>query len=285
MKNNPSIAQKGFTIIELLIAMIISGIVSAIVYATFSSVLESTETANLASEQLYTQSFLTRHLNNHVAQASSGWQPGAVFRPYSNDASPTTTVMPESLVLFEGLENGEEDSLSFTTTAPMFGVSGYPGFMKQVTYSIVDGESIEMPDGSPYAGHKAEGPVLLVTEVPVMSYNELQNGQSAEIRTQELKDYLEDLELSTPIWTFPVGAMEIRYYNGEDWVDSWDLTLEERLPWAIEVNLFWSPWGENRSVSLEPDNQFTMIIAVPGGVGLENRSPEYARPLVESTPR
>lgn len=285
MMNKSAYSRNGFTIIELLIAMIISAIVSAMVYATFNSVIASTETATEASDKLYTQTFLTRHLNTHIAQASSGWQPGAVFRPYTDESSPTTTVMQEALVLFNGVDNGEEDRLSFTTSVPMFGASGYPGFMKQVTYAIVDGESIEMPDGSPYVGHQAEGPVLLVTEVPVMSYTDLQVSQTAEIRVEDLKDQLEELELTTPMWTFPVGAMEVRYHDGENWVNEWDLALEERLPWAIEVNLFWSPWGENRSVSFEPDNQFQMVFTVPGGVGIENASPEYARPKVESIPR
>ena len=281
LRNHTRLARTGFTIIELLIAIIISAIVSAIVYSTFSSVLASTETAEVASEQLYTQSFLSRHLNTHVAQASSGWQPGAVFRPYTDASSPVATVMEESFMVFTGEDKGEEDSLSFITSAPMFGASGYPGYLKQVSYSIVDAESIDLPEGSPYALQEAEGSVLLVTEVPIMTYTNLTSVSDAERRIEELRDHVESLELATPIWTFPISAMDLRFHDGDSWVDDWDYESMERLPWAIEVNLYWSPWGENRTVSLEPDSQFQLIVTVPGGVGVENAHPEYRRPVVE----
>ena len=193
MKNKPRtiIGRAGFTIIELLIAMILVGMVMGIVYSTFISVIISTETANVASEQLYTQSFLTRHLNSHISQASSGWQPGAVFRPYSNEATPVTHVMADGTFSFVGEDKGNEDSLSFTTSVPMNGVGGLPGYFKQVTYSIVDGESIEFPEGSPHAGSVPIGPVLLITEVPIMSYGGVNEGQLMADRVSAFRDHAE----------------------------------------------------------------------------------------------
>ena len=84
------------------------------------------------------------------------------------------------------------------------------------------------------------------------------------------------------MWTFPIGAMEIKYHDGEDWVESWDIEEEERLPWAIEMTFYWSPWDDDRSggISMDPDNQFRMVIAVPGGTGLSNATPEYSRPTM-----
>ena len=275
--------QRGFTIIELLISMIIVAMVVGIVYSTFTSVLASTETANTASEQLYTQSFITRNLDGHLAQATPGWQPGAVFRPFTDVSAPVSRVMVESLFSFEGVDNGDEDSLSFTTSVPMNGATGLPGYYKQVTYSIVDGASVEWPEGSPYVGIQGEGPVLLVTEVPILSYKGIQEGQSIEDRVRIFKEEAEKLEIATPMWTFPVGAMSIRYHDGEEWIDFWDMTVEERLPWAVEVILYWSPWDNDRAsaVSLDPENQFRMVIPLPGGMGIVNASPEYGRPLVE----
>ena len=273
----------GFTIIELLISMTIVSIIMIIIYSTFASVLASTETANIASEQLYTQSFLTRHINQHVSQASSGWQPGAVFRPYSDVSAPIDFVMNDSIFSFSGVDNGEEDSLSFTTSVPLNGSSGLPGYFKQVTYEIVEGSSIEMPEGSPYPRQVADGMVLLVTEVPIMSYDGMNERQLMADRVTAFRDQAESLEISTPMWTFPIGAMEIKYHNGEDWVDEWDMGLEGRLPWAIDMTFFWSPWDDDRAegVSDDPENQFRMVIAVPGGAGLSNATPEYGRPGVK----
>lgn len=277
-------AQAGFTIIELLIAMIIVSMVTGIVYSTFTSVLASTETATIASEQLYTQTFVTRHITQHASQASPGWQPGALYRPYSTPSTPVNQVMGNTLFSFVGVEDGEEDSLTFTTSVPMNGPGGLPGYFTQVKYALVEGDSIEMPDGSPYVGQAMEGPVLLVTEVPILSYDGINEGDLMADRVTAFKSHAESLEISTPLWVFPVQGLNIEYHDGEDWVDGWDLELKERLPWAIRMTILWRPWETDGVESREkdPDNQFELVVIVPGGVGILNATPAYGRPEVSS---
>lgn len=289
LKNSPTshtLRRRGFTIIELLIAMVIVAIITMIVYSTFSSVIASTETADIAAEQLYTQTFLTRHLHSNTAQINSGWQPGAAYRPMSDANNPVVQVMPESLVLFQGIDNGVEDSITFTTTTGIAGLSGLPGYMKQVTYEIVDGSDIKIPASSPYAGAASKGPVLRVTEVPLMSYGDSLGGEVLADHVNKLQQNAEELGVATPVWTFPVGGMDIQYFNGEEWVKAWDMAVEERLPWALDITFEWRPWGQE--ISATPDenaeNQFRMVVTIPAGAGIRNAAPAYGRPIDPSLP-
>lgn len=276
--------RRGFTIMELLIAMVIVAIISGIVYSTFTSVLASTETTNIAAEQLYTQSFLTRHIQSNFAQAHAGWQPGAVYRPVSDPQNTITQVMPESIFFFQGKDNGQEDSITFTTSAPISGMTGLPGFFKQVTYEIIDGSEIEMPASSPYYGFTASGPVLRVREVPLMSYGDSFGGQVMSDYANKLLQNAEELGVATPTWTFPVGGMNIRYFDGEEWVEEWDMALEERLPWALDFTFEWRPWGEEVSTaSDDAENQFRMVVTIPAGAGIRNAAPAYGRPAIQNT--
>ncbi|MFP6597970.1 MAG: prepilin-type N-terminal cleavage/methylation domain-containing protein [Candidatus Hydrogenedentota bacterium] len=279
--------RRGFTIMELLIAMVIVAIISAIVYSTFTSVLASTETTNIAAEQLYTQSFLTRHIQTNFTQAHPGWQPGAAYRPTSDPQNTVTQVMAESMFLFEGRDDGQEDSITFTASSPILGMSGLPGFLKQVTYEIIDGSEIEVPTGSPYAGFSTSGPVLRITEIPPMSYGDSLGAEAMSIDVERLQQDAEELGIATPTWTFPVGGMNILYFDGEEWVEDWDMALEERLPWALDFTFAWRPWGEEAraSTSESADNEFRMVVTIPAGVGIRNAAPAYGRPAVVNATR
>ena len=267
----------GFTLIELMIAITISTVITGIVYASFSTVIIATETADRASEQLYTQSFLTRHLTDNVTQAYAGWQAGAVYRPYSDQATRVTQVMPQQIYTFIGTDNGEEDTLTFSTSTPISGATGLPGFFKQVTYELVDASDADLPEFSNSTGAKITGSVLQVTEVPLMGYDDAQGGKIMSDYNTKLKQNVERLEITTPVWVFPVDGMDIKYFDGEEWLDKWDMGVEERLPWAIDVTFIWRPWDEDGSDNNEEDT-FRMALTIPGGAGIRNATPAYGRP-------
>lgn len=269
--------RHGFTLIELMIAISILTVITAIVYASFSTVITATDTADEASEQLYTQSFLTRHLTENVTQAYPGWQAGAVYRPYSDQGNPVTQVMPEQIYTFLGKDNGTEDTLSFSTTTPLSGSTGLPGFLKQVTYELVDASDVDLPDFASTRGERFDGLVLQVTEVPLMSYGDSLGGQLLSDFHLKLKENAERLEITTPVWVFPVDGMDITYYDGEEWVEAWDSSQEERLPWAIDIEFIWRPWDEVESPDAEEES-FHMVLTVPGGAGIRNATPAYGRP-------
>lgn len=275
LRNRPE-SSRGFTVIELLVASTILAIIAIIVYSTFATVLSSSETANDASDKLYTQTFLAKHLHENLTQAFSGWQAGAVFRPYSTAAEPISQVMPDALYTFIGENNGEEGALTFTSSAPLSGSSGLPGYFKQVTYEIVDGSDLEVPLRAANGGQPIDGPVLRVTEVPLMNYKNAIGGEVLSSYSDKLRQNVEDLEVAVPTWTFPVDGMEILFFDGEEWVDSWKQSEEERLPWAIDVTFYWRPWGAVNQT--DEEDTFRMVVSIPGGAGIRNATPAYGRP-------
>ena len=282
--NSHRVLQRGFTIIELLIAMVIVAIITMIVYSTFTTVLASTETTSIAAEQLYTQSFLTRHIRTNFAQANAGWQPGAAFRPVSDSGNLVTQVMPESLFMFEGEDNDFEDTITFTSSAPIFGSSGLPGFYKQVIYEIVDGSDLDIPATSPYSAFAVDGPVLRIQEIPLMSYGDEIGGEIMSKQSDKRLENAEELGITVPVWTFPIGGMDILYFDGEEWVEDWDMLAMERLPWALDFTFTWRPWGEEESFNADDEeNQFRMVVTIPAGVGIRNAAPAYGRPDAPNT--
>lgn len=278
LSDGHSDTRGGFTLIELMIAITILVVISGIVYASFSTVISATETATEASEQLYTQSFLTRHLTENITQAYAGWQAGAVYRPYSDQGSMITQVMPETIYAFIGTDNGTEDTLTFSTSTPLSGASGLPGFFKQVTYELVDAADADLPGLRSSSGEPVSGPVLRVTEVPLMSYQDSQGGRIMSDYFSALQENADRMEITTPVWVFPVDGMDIKYFDGEEWVDSWDSVIEERLPWGIEVEFIWRPWDDGSLQGDEEEDTFRMVLSVPGGAGIRNATPAYGRP-------
>jgi hypothetical protein len=67
-----------------------------------------------------------------------------------------------------------------------------------------------------------------------------------------------------------VIEVQFRYFNGLDWVDEWDSTLQERLPSAVEVTLTFEEVELTRNelvLGADPDglaaNTFRFVIALP----------------------
>ena len=72
--------------------------------------------------------------------------------------------------------------------------------------------------------------------------------ETANLDIEELEDMLEELLSSAPseemqeqlrssILVDYVAGLNIRYFDGEDWVDVWDMEEEEGLPNAVELTL------------------------------------------------
>ena len=72
--------------------------------------------------------------------------------------------------------------------------------------------------------------------------------ETSNLDVEELEDMLEELmssspseemqeELESSILIDYVAGLNIRYFDGEDWIDLWDMEEEGRLPSAVELTL------------------------------------------------
>lgn len=275
----------GFTLIELLVAISLLVIVTGIVYSSFFSVVTATETARVAAEQLRLRQFLTRSFSQNLSQTFGDWRPGAIMRELPGDVDPAVRNQDgnvemegdETLARYwlEGIDDqgayGPADSITFATTAPLIGGTALPGVLKQVTYEVVrktneDGDFMDLDKD-------VRSVTLEATETPIFEAADFEEGDDAgDFEAKD--DLLGDVTYESPGWSVPVRTMDIRYFDGEDWVDDWDSVEMGRLPWSIHIRInFARPPAQvkaeaSQSLNYEDDPDYELVISLPGGAGL-----------------
>ena len=301
---------RGFTLIEVMIAVSLLVIITAIVYGTFSSVATSMETAQTATEELRLRQFLSRYLTQNLSQAYPDWQPGAAMRLSDTQGLPgfgngvegrgnnqqagaqaafaSQTPAQGAPLIRHWLEGedgsgagGPEDVLSFTSTAPLLGHTALPGMLKQVTLEIVREGGEEGTAFSDAAEEPARS-FLQVTETPVMvDPDEIENaslGAPLEDPSKLIEDSEENFD--APGWRVPALSLNVQYFDEKEWVDDWDSVELGRLPWAIRVGVNFEKskdeWSEASAAGIDPveDPDFLFVLTLPGGEGVIEDVPQ-----------
>ena len=124
MERNNVLAKRhaGFTLIELMVAIVILSVIPSVVYISFDSVSRSTEPARSVQAELKWRIHLSRSLSENLAQAYDPWLPGAAYRDAAVPSDPNAV---ETLSRFWLLgedafgPEGPADTLTFATTAPL----------------------------------------------------------------------------------------------------------------------------------------------------------------------
>jgi len=248
--NRPS---AGFTLLELMLGILIIATMTAIVYGTFTNVVNTAELARGTAAELRYSQFLARNFSNNIASVymdQTGEEPAYSFIGESADGP-----------------FGPADSLEFTTMLEMPGARALPGIIKRVRYSVVD--AAEMDEGTTddftIDLRASEGNELMleIYETPVV-FDEEDFGFDA--------DAMED---ETIIRHVPIRSMDITYFDHEsdDWVEEWDSTANNRLPWAvrIRINLARSEDDErigfDQGVNLADDVDLDLSFSLPVAMG------------------
>jgi prepilin-type N-terminal cleavage/methylation domain-containing protein len=286
MQRKPILHKKGgFTIIELMIATVILAMITGVVYTSFFSVTESIGNTRDAVEQINQQVYLTRHFQTNFSQTFSGWQPGAAYRPWSNEQEPIDIATPEAPIYWFEHNNdtgiyGDADSITFATSAPLQGYDALPGHFKQVTYDLVDRRDLrDMEEFFQKEGIESTM-MLQVSEVPLMTYSH-EYAENSQDQIMEFPfELMEDLEKIPPGWVVPVRTLNFRFYDGEEWLDQWEMDDFNRLPWAIEITAEIEKPSSYQQIELrgtEITYEFFMRVPLPTGIGVFNDSPTYGR--------
>jgi prepilin-type N-terminal cleavage/methylation domain-containing protein len=282
--------KSGFTLIEIMVAVALFAVITGIVYSSFFSVVESTEDTRLKAEELRLREFLTYTITNNLAQAYGDWRPGAALHEMASDVrneadTRIADAMSEegstSRYWMEGVDGtgpyGPADTLTFTSSAPLTGGMALPGFMKQVTLEIQQGESDEeLKFGG--EGPDAEPPrlTLEMTETPSLEGPDAMDTLAGRggIDKRDAEDLVDDVGFDAPGWSVPIRTLDIQYFDGEEWVDDWDSFEEGRLPWSIHFRInFARPIDEIKALQSEgidfiEDPDFQMIVTIPAGMGI-----------------
>ncbi len=276
--------RAGFTILELLVAMALLAIVVSIVYMTFSTVIQSTEDARAASFEIRTRQFLARSFTANLTQATEGWLPGAAYRGAELAAPEGSEDVP---AIGSGKTrywlDGTSDSLTFVSTAPLAGATGLPGYTKLVTYEVIyEGTEEEGHDLLTDFGLEPEAS-LEVRETPLaLSGSGLGvNLGLGDFTREDVTESAEMIGMESVGWDIPIESLEFQYFDGENWLDSWDSSESGRLPWAVDIRINFPVSPEEEFATgfeseKEPDVHF--VFTIPAGAGIRDEPPDYVRP-------
>ena len=114
--------QQGFTLLEVLIVLVLFTVITAIIYATFSTVVNSSEAVRTDVERLRLQEYLVRSMTTNLS---------TVYTDVLDEDANFNFIGID----FEN-EDGPADSLTLCSTAPLIGGFSLPGDLKLVTYEI-----------------------------------------------------------------------------------------------------------------------------------------------------
>ena len=70
-------------------------------------------------------------------------------------------------------------------------------------------------------------------------------------------------------WSVPLRSLDIEYYDGseEEWVEEWDSTVLERLPWSVRVKINFPLTEEGleaeEDAGIDPDEDPDLLLVVP----------------------
>jgi prepilin-type N-terminal cleavage/methylation domain-containing protein len=292
---------RGFTLIEILVAITLLVIVLGIVYGAYSSVVMSVERTREASERLKTMQFIVRGFAQNLSQATEGWSPGSAYRPYSAagdgaSADGSAADRGEMRFPFSGEikrgPDGEFDSLTFGSTAPMLGGGQLPGQIKMCTYRLEQEEAGEDEDAEAAEKLSKEErkerdarKLLVLTETP---WTVPSGGAENEAFTdtddavKRISEAAEETGQRSVTRSVPVYGWDLAYFDGKEWVEEWDAQELGRLPWTVRVRVKLERDPEEEETrELDPekdDSVIELLFSVPVGEGVHDAPPDYVRP-------
>ncbi len=246
----------GFTLLELLLAIVVLAVITGMVYGAFSGTVASAARSRVAAEELRLRGFLIRSFETNFTTVYVGPQQAQeVYRFVGVNGDST---------------EGPRDSVRFCSTAPLIGGVALPGDVKEVKYVAIESDSSDMRLRWGDEGSEDDvSAILQVTETPMLGGNV----QSVDSTTAS---FVADPSYVSPNWSVPVRTLNFQYFDGQQWVDEWDSQVSGRLPWAVWIKINFAKTKEQLDYEREQgfnvldDPDFELIIPIRGGMGVRN---------------
>jgi hypothetical protein len=243
----------------MLVAMATLVVILGMVYGAFSSVVSATETARTTAEELRIRQFLTREMTTTFSTAYTNW---------------TSAQLSADLAFFGETGDGPEgpqDAIQFVSTAPVAGAKAMPGDLKIVSYAIIDQSEAESALAPTDEAPEDQPRFLLQSmETPILA------GGIEDL--EDLGDEIGDIETEgdyvSPSWSVPVSSFDLAYYDGEEWQEEWDSSVEGMMPWCLRVRINFAKSDEERGEDIrqgfdpEEDPDMELVLPIPTGIGI-----------------
>jgi type II secretory pathway pseudopilin PulG len=235
IENQKLASEFGFTLIEIMVATVITMMIIGSVYAAFRTslkVYQNDETKIIMLQRV------------RAALDRIGRDLSNLFYIADDEE---LTLLAEDLTDSQTEVEVDKDMISFTAIVQPR-LEDYYMAMEQSGELLLDEEE-ENPLPSDlariiyYIGPSPEDETVL----------SLMRVETSTLDTEELQDLLEGLMSSTPTEETIedlglqgvhsaalidyVAGLNLRYFDGDDWVDTWDVEEEGHLPGAVEITL------------------------------------------------
>ena len=263
--------RRGFTLLEVLVAMSILIVIVAVVYASFASVTDTISVARVRTEEMRLRQFLERSLRTNLTSVY-------VDRGYEQQIFQFVGTNDENSV-------GPRDSLRFVSTNALMGGSALPGDFNEVRYEVFGGEEGKMRLGADKQRQEEreltdltpEQAKLEATETPLLASNaqaidaETGNIDVTQTNTNTTNQNVPIYE--APSWTVPVRTVDFTYYDGTQWVDEWDSQMMGSLPWCVRVRVNFARTEEeiraeeDRNLNIIDNPDFEIVVPIPLSLG------------------
>jgi len=244
-------AAAGFTLLELMVAIVAVTLMSGIVYAGFATVVDTGQMARDNAERLRVRQLLWRSFSTNL---SSVYVDPAIENPSYE---------------FLGEDNDQQDVLQFVTSLPMPGANALPGVLRTVRYEVLTESEADAESSDDeftideYFDEEKEELLLRITE------SALSTGE------ESLGEFTGQYENATVERSVSVGSMDIKYYDGEeeDWVDEWSSMTTFRLLWAVHIKINFAKTEDeiagDAALGIDPEEEpdLNFYLAIPVGAG------------------
>jgi general secretion pathway protein J len=199
--------RRGFTLVEMLIAMMVLATVLTIAYRVFSSSYRALHQVDPDRDPFQTARIILDRMAEEIQSAY--YRPGLSYTGFLgkddvNDEAPS-------------------DSLTFSCMANFYWIKGIEGinesdFLK-ISYTLVDDQ---------------EERILMRAQDPSF--------RPFEENTEDLDTSKRGVhQLTDQVW-----GIDIHYFDGEEWIEEWNAEEKEGLPQAVEVKLILRTAEEKR---------------------------------------
>lgn len=229
--NQNSSNESGFTLIEIMVATTIALMIVGSVYAAFRTSLKVYQRDEVKMIMLQrcrvALDRIAQDLSN-MFYAENDQELIMITQDYADSETSLDLDMISFVTVVEpNLKDytpSEESTSSTSVTSESEEENQLPSDLVRVVYFIV-----QNPDDQ-------NSKSLVRIETNELDPEELNNMLSEMQSSATLSDDLQE-QLRESILVDYVTALNIRYYDGTDWVDEWDMEEEGRLPSAVEITL------------------------------------------------
>ena len=257
------LGERGFTLMEILVAISILAVIVTLVYESFAAVTDATAAARTSAEQLRLRQFLARNLSQNLSTVY-------VDPAYSNEQLQFVGMSGKGV-------SGSSDWVEFCSSAPLIGGMAPPGFFKRVHYGIsensgadrglgsLNSEGADDLSGSTATFEASES--LVAISSPSGNDTNSMKAQASQIAEVVFGEGL------SPTWSVPVSEVQISYFDGQQWQPEWDSMDLGRMPWCVRIRINFAKTKAEEGAgfgrtSIDEDPDFEMYVPIPMGSGV-----------------